>query len=214
MPKKIPEYLKYFLEDCLEGDPCYTIKNMFGWYSVYKQGKIFSVFLMDTIYFKVWENNLSDYKSAGSEPFRYDKKNWEVAVMAYWTLPEEVLENKDELQKWIDKSLKVPVKTVKKKTKKQKELPKKVLESLLKIPKGKVTTYKNLALKFDSHPRAIAQIMRSNKQPIDYPCYKVIASSWKISGYNTKRGVEEKIEKLQADGIKIVDGKIREEFIV
>jgi O-6-methylguanine DNA methyltransferase len=125
--------------------------------------------------------------------------------MSYWTLPEEILENKNELQMWIEKSLEVPLKPVKKKTKKQKELPKKVLESLLKIPKGKVTTYKNLAQKFDTHPRAIAQIMRGNKHPIDYPCYKVIASSGKISGYNTKRGVEEKIEKLEADGIKIID---------
>jgi O-6-methylguanine DNA methyltransferase len=93
-------------------------------------------------------------------------------------------------------------------------LRQKVLEELLKIPKGKVTTYKNLALKFDTHPRAVAQIMRHNKDPIKYPCYKVIASTGKISGYNTERGVTEKIEKLRADGIPIIGMKIAKEYIV
>lgn len=93
-------------------------------------------------------------------------------------------------------------------------LKQQVLEALLEIPKGKVTTYKNLALKFDTHPRAIAQIMRYNKEPLKYPCYKVIASTWKISGYNTERGVIEKIEKLRADGIPIIGMKISSEYIV
>jgi len=95
-----------------------------------------------------------------------------------------------------------------------KELNKNVLESLLKIPKWKVTTYKNLALRFDTHPRAIAQIMRYNKDPITYPCYKVIASSGKISGYNSERWVIEKVEKLRADGIPIIGMKISKEYIV
>ncbi len=95
-----------------------------------------------------------------------------------------------------------------------KELNRKVLESLLSIPKWKVTTYKNLALKFGTHPRAIAQIMRYNKYPIKYPCYKVIATTGKISGYNTERWVIEKIEKLRADNIPIIGMKIAKEYIV
>ena len=95
-----------------------------------------------------------------------------------------------------------------------KELNKKVLEALLKIPRWKVTTYKNLALKFDTHPRAIAQIMRYNKDPIKYPCYKVIASTWKISWYNTERWVIEKVEKLRADNIQIIGMKIAQEYII
>ena len=95
-----------------------------------------------------------------------------------------------------------------------KDLNRKVLESLLSIPKWKVTTYKNLALKFGTHPRAIAQIMRYNKDPILYPCYKVIATTGKISGYNTERWVIEKVEKLRADNIPIIGMKIAKEYIV
>lgn len=89
-----------------------------------------------------------------------------------------------------------------------------VLRALQKIPKGKVTTYKNLALRFWLHPRAIASIMKYNKDPITYPCYKVISASGKISGYNTEQGIPEKITKLKADGIQIIDWKISAERII
>ena len=89
-----------------------------------------------------------------------------------------------------------------------------VLIALQKIPKGKVTTYKNLALRFWLHPRAIASIMRYNKDPITYPCYKVISASGKISGYNTEQGILEKITKLKADGIPIINWKISAERII
>ncbi|NVP17121.1 MGMT family protein [Candidatus Gracilibacteria bacterium] len=89
-----------------------------------------------------------------------------------------------------------------------------ILDYLLTIPKGKVTTYKNIGLKFSVHPRKVSQTMRYNKFPEIYPCYKVISANGKISGYNLKRGVEEKIEKLQKDGVEIINGVIDKKFIV
>ena len=89
-----------------------------------------------------------------------------------------------------------------------------VLEYLCTIPKGKVTTYKNIWQKFDIHHRVVASIMRYNQFPEKYPCYKVIASSGKVSGYNTEKWVLEKIEKLQKDGIVIENGKISDDFII
>jgi len=89
-----------------------------------------------------------------------------------------------------------------------------VLEYLKTIPKSKVTTYKNIALKFWIHPRAVASIMRWNKFPEIYPCYKVISSSWKISWYNTERWVEEKVEKLKCDWIEIINWKIDKKFVI
>ena len=38
-----------------------------------------------------------------------------------------------------------------------------VLEYLQTIPKGKVTTYKNIAKIFGIHPRAVAMYMKHNK---------------------------------------------------
>lgn len=94
------------------------------------------------------------------------------------------------------------------------EIDKEILEYLQTIPKGKITSYKFLAGKFEVHPRKIASVMRYNKDPITYPCYKVLAESGKISGYNTNRWVEEKIEKLEADWIAIINGIVEKKYFI
>jgi O6-methylguanine-DNA--protein-cysteine methyltransferase len=69
--------------------------------------------------------------------------------MSYWELPEDIFENYDELNIWIEKSLAIkPSAKSSRKSKKDMEIDKNILESLLKIPKGQVTTYKILADKF------------------------------------------------------------------
>jgi len=71
------------------------------------------------------------------------------------------------------------------------ELREKINNFLKKLPKGKLTTYKFLAEKFDSHPRAVARILATNKDKT-VPCYKVIRSDGKIGGYNCLLGKSKK----------------------
>ncbi len=214
MPKKIPQFLEYFLEDCLNWNSEFTIKSMFSGYWIYKNKKIFAIYAMWELYFKVGENNIGDYKKYNSKIFEY-KKKWKIATIWYYTLAEEILEQREKLDIWIEKSLEVKSKTKsKKKSKKDLELNEKILEELLKIPKNKVTTYKNLADFFWVHPRRIASVMKTNKNPDIYPCYKVISHSWKLGWYSWPDGINSKIEMLKADWIKVVDGKIDKSFIV
>ena len=214
MPKKIPEYLNYFLEDCLQWDKQFSIKFLFWGYAIYKNKKIFSLFINEVIYFKVWENNIWDYKEKKSKAFSYKKKNWVVWVMSYYELPEEILENMEELDSWINKSLEVKSKTKNnKKSKKDLNLDNKILEKLLEIPKWKVTTYKILADIFDVHPRRIASVMKTNNNPDVFPCYKVISHSRKLSWYSWPNWVKSKIELLEQDWIKVIDWIIWSEFI-
>ncbi|MCP4523722.1 MAG: hypothetical protein GY828_05925, partial [Candidatus Gracilibacteria bacterium] len=131
----------------------------------------------------------------------------------YYLLPEEIYENRDELEKWVEKSLGVES-IIKKKSVKDKEKDLTILKYLCEIPKGKVMSYKALAMKFGVHPRKIASVMRYNTKPLLYPCYKVLAESGKISGYNTPRGVEEKIEKLESDGIKVINGCVEKKYFI
>lgn len=210
MPKEKPEILKYFLEDLLEWEIWYRAKSMFSGWGIYRFEKMFAILVDDEFYFKTWENNLKDYLDAWSIPFSYHS-NWKNHIITYYKIPENILEDRNELKLWIKKSLEVPVKP-QKKTLKTKYLSKKVLEYLLKIPIWKVSTYKILAAKFKVHPRTIASIMKYNKEPYIYPCYKVIASDGKISWYNTVRWIEEKIEKLQNDWIEIIDWKIDKKY--
>lgn len=214
MSKKIPEYLNYFLEDCLLSDSSFSKKSMFWWYAIYKNKKVFSIFIDDIIYFKVWENNRKYFEKYNSKPFSYMKKNWKIWVMSYWELPEDILENREELYIWIERSLEVENKTVsKKKSKKDLELDNKILEKLLEIPKWKVTTYKILADIFDVHSRRIASVMKQNNSPEIYPCYKVISHSKKVCWYSWPNWVQSKIDMIKEDWMKIIEDKVWEEFI-
>lgn len=105
MPKPIPETLQYFLSDCLQGESTYITKPMMGWYCIYKTGKIFAIYSMDMIYFKTHEKNIEDFIKSWAQQFEFKKKNWTIARMSYYILPEEIMEDRDKLQIWIDKAL-------------------------------------------------------------------------------------------------------------
>ncbi|UCC91247.1 MAG: MGMT family protein [Candidatus Aenigmatarchaeota archaeon] len=84
----------------------------------------------------------------------------------------------------------------------------KVYSLLRRIPKGKVTTYGELAKSAGLHPRTIGMLMRKNKDPKNIPCYKVVRSDGSIGGYSAKGGTKTKIKLLQKDGIRVENGKI------
>ena len=84
----------------------------------------------------------------------------------------------------------------------------KVLGLLLSIPKGKVTTYRELARAAGTGPRAVGSVMRSNDRPDKYPCYKVISSSGHVGGYTSPKGLAEKIRRLEADGVEVRSGRV------
>lgn len=87
-----------------------------------------------------------------------------------------------------------------------------VLKFLQEIPKGKVSTYKILAEKFGTHPRAIAMFMKHNKYPETFPCYKIIKDNGELGWYSWWKWRETKIEKLEKDGIKIQNNKISSKY--
>jgi len=63
------------------------------------------------------------------------------------------------------------------------ELNQKIFNYLITLKKGETTTYKFLAEKFNSHPRAVGKILASNKDK-NVPCFKVICSDGELGGYN------------------------------
>ena len=86
-----------------------------------------------------------------------------------------------------------------------------ILKLLNKIPRGKVTTYGELARAAKSSPRVIGQVMRNNKHPEMYPCYKVVRSDGTLGGYDgclKGKMIDKKILLLKKDGIKVQKGKI------
>ena len=81
----------------------------------------------------------------------------------------------------------------------QKTFTEKVKNVVMRIPKGKTLTYKQVAAKAGSPnaARAVGSIMKANFDPA-IPCHRVIRSDGLAGEYN--RGREEKIRKLRAEG--------------
>lgn len=88
------------------------------------------------------------------------------------------------------------------------KLEEKVYKKLLEVPKGKVTTYGELAkaIGLKNGQRVIGRIMNKNPYPVIIPCHRVIKSDGKIGGYAW--GEKVKAKMLSDEGIKIKNGKI------
>ncbi len=97
----------YVLNDLFADIPGVTSRAMFGGYGFYKEGLIFAIIADEKLYFKVNETNKSDYESRGSEPFTYTAHTGKRKSMAYWEVPADVMEDRDVLPQWVEKSVAV-----------------------------------------------------------------------------------------------------------
>lgn len=112
---KNSEFHDYIIYDLLGDDPHITTRKMFGGYGLYQDGIIFGLIINDTLYFKVNEENKTQYESYGSKPFRYSNGTKEVS-MSYHEVPEEILDDREQLFDWIDESARISKTTKNKKT--------------------------------------------------------------------------------------------------
>jgi methylated-DNA-[protein]-cysteine S-methyltransferase len=80
---------------------------------------------------------------------------------------------------------------------------KKVWEALLKIPKGKTITYKELAKNIGKPKaiRAVANAVGANPILIAIPCHRVIRNDGSLGGYSGKGGTKTKRALLTKEGI-------------
>jgi methylated-DNA-[protein]-cysteine S-methyltransferase len=85
-----------------------------------------------------------------------------------------------------------------------------ILNLLLSIPQGKVSTYKDIAtiLGRSKASRSIGKILNKNPFPIIIPCHRIVKSDGSIGGYVL--GIEFKERLLKNEGITIINGIIND----
>ena len=93
-----------------------------------------------------------------------------------------------------------------------------ILRILSKVPKGKVTTYGDLAKELSKRnpkwspnaSRAVGTTMRNNPCGPQIPCHRVIRSDGSVGNFRggAKGAVREKIGMLRDEGISVLNGKI------
>lgn len=76
------------------------------------------------------------------------------------------------------------------------------------IPKGRVSTYHNIATAMGKPraSRAVGNALNKNPYAPKVPCHRVVRSNGEVGGFTRGSSAKEKI--LIKEGIKIVDGKI------
>lgn len=84
---------------------------------------------------------------------------------------------------------------------------KKCYSLLKKVPRGKVTTYKDLAHALNTKAyRAVGNAMNKNPHAPRVPCHRVIKSNGEVGGFAS--GSIKKIKMLREEGIKVDNNKI------
>ena len=81
----------------------------------------------------------------------------------------------------------------------------KVWKYLSKIPKGKLKTYKQvaIAIKSPKSARAVANACAKNPYAPKIPCHRVIRSDGGLGGYSGKGGVKTKKNLLKKEGFLV-----------
>jgi DNA transformation protein and related proteins len=93
------EYLDY-LRDLLNWLPQLRIKRMFGGAGLYSDDIFFAIADDGDLYLKADKESMVIYQKGGSEQFTYETKG-KLSRMNYWSVPAEVIEEPDELRRWV-----------------------------------------------------------------------------------------------------------------
>jgi len=93
-----------------------------------------------------------------------------------------------------------------------------ILRILAEVPKGKVTTYGDLAKELSRREpkwspnasRAVGTTMKNNVCGPQIPCHRVIKSDGSIGNFRggAEGAVDEKIGMLRSEGVTVVNGRI------
>lgn len=87
-----------------------------------------------------------------------------------------------------------------------------VYEIVRRIPRGKVSTYGDIARVLGIRSaQAIGQALRGNPFAPEVPCHRVVARDGRIGGFfgdTSGPRIEEKISLLRAEGVVVESGKI------
>ena len=100
-------FADYVVHDLLAGIGEVRARAMFGGHGVYKRDTMFAIIVDDELYYKVGASNRGDFESHGSKPFQYRSKGRKPVTMSYWKLPAEVVDDRQALEEWTLKAVRV-----------------------------------------------------------------------------------------------------------
>jgi len=88
-----------------------------------------------------------------------------------------------------------------------------VYKAVERIPKGKVASYKQIALLSGlKNPRNVGHVLHFNPDPHQTPCHRVVHTDRSLPDGYAFGGKDVQKKKLMEEGVKFNNEKIRREF--
>ena len=93
------EFVRY-IEELLAPLGALTTGPFFGGRALKYHGRQFAWIIGSTLYLRVGDATRSDFEAEGAQPFKYHTKKGEVTVRKFYTAPEFLLDDPDQLLQW------------------------------------------------------------------------------------------------------------------
>ena len=93
-----PEYVDWIVDQLTDFADIQT-KRLFGGRAVLKDNLNFGLIFEDELYLKADAQNVARFEAAGSEQFTYQKGD-KLIYVSFWTVPETIIEDKEEFALW------------------------------------------------------------------------------------------------------------------
>ena len=89
-----------------------SARPMFGGNGLYKAGVMFAIIFDGELSFTVGDSNRADFEAKKSEPFVYVARGRPI-TLSYWFVPEDVVEDTEQLAAWAAKAYAAAIKNAK-----------------------------------------------------------------------------------------------------
>ena len=115
-----------FLIELFAGFGPVTIRRMFSGFGISADGTNFALALRGGLYLRADETSIPRFEAEGSKPFSYQTQAKTVTVASYWTLPERLYDDPEEMTDWARAALAAAQRAALRKRPKAKKAVKKV----------------------------------------------------------------------------------------
>ena len=127
-------YLTFVLDQLRTVLPAVRTRRMFGACGLYAGELFFAVIDDDTLYLKVDDETRGEYEARGMPAFQPMEGH---ASMNYSQLPEELLEEREDLRRWVERAIEVAGRARTKRRKKSTAKTTSARKAAKKSPRGR-----------------------------------------------------------------------------
>jgi DNA transformation protein and related proteins len=124
-----------FLIDLFAGFGPVTVRRMFSGFGISADGINFALALRGGLYLRADEQTIPRFEAERSKPFQYQTRAKTVTVGSYWTLPERLYDDPEEMTDWARASLAAAQRAALRKRPKAKKAGKKKVAAKQVAPK-------------------------------------------------------------------------------